>query len=49
MENPYKLDNYQSHDMLINISEWLTDVIRWLNMPGKIERDWKLLEHYKYK
>jgi hypothetical protein len=35
--------------MLTNTSEWLTDVIKWLNKPGKIEREWKLMENYKYK
>jgi hypothetical protein len=43
----YKAD--ESCKILTNISEWLTGVIKWLNKLGQIERDWKLIKHYKYK
>jgi len=41
-KNHYKLDYYQSHDMLTNISEWLSDVIKWLKNRKRLEIDRKL-------
>jgi len=41
-KNPYKSDYYQSHDMLTNISEWLSDVIKWLKNRKRLETDRKL-------
>jgi len=41
-KNPYKSDYYQSHDMLTNISEWLSDVIKWLKNRKGLETDRKL-------
>jgi hypothetical protein len=42
MENPYISDYFQSYDMLTTISEWLTDVIKWLKNRKRLETDGKL-------
>jgi len=41
-KNSYKSDYYQSHDMLTNISEWLSDIIKWLKNRKRLETDRKL-------